>query len=367
MFARTVKDYLMNPHRLSVFLEVARSGSVRGAADRLVVSQPAVTAAVRALEGDLRVSLVARQGRGIVLTSAGQVLAAYAARVLGLLEEARAAVEEAAEPGRGRARLAAVTTAGEHVLPPLIKEFRSRFPEVEIALEVGNRRLVWDRLRDREADLAVAGRPPPGLSGEPFLPNDLVLVGPADMSLPRDPGHGGGVHCRDGDLPPFPHPRIQRGHCRVGGPGARGHAHLLRCGPEGDGGRDDPHPGGPGPAAPAAVARGDQTGGTPSRSAASVPGVPPLRLEAGAGELEGDARYRARPAAGARIRARAERAASATCSGVNPSLARTSAPAPRPNRSRPITAPSFPTQLDHPNRAAASTASRAPTPGGRTA
>jgi len=187
MFARTVKDYLMNPHRLSVFLEVARSGSVRGAADRLVVSQPAVTAAVRALEGDLRVSLVARQGRGIVLTSAGQVLAAYAARVLGLLEEARAAVEEAAEPGRGRVRLAAVTTAGEHVLPPLIKEFRSRFPEVEIALEVGNRRLVWDRLRDREADLAVAGRPPPGLSGEPFLPNDLVLVGPADMSLPREP------------------------------------------------------------------------------------------------------------------------------------------------------------------------------------
>ncbi|HXY71081.1 MAG TPA: LysR family transcriptional regulator, partial [Actinomycetota bacterium] len=147
---------MMTSNSLRAFLELARSGSVRGAAARLHVTQPAVTAAVRSLERELRTPLVTRRGRGIVLTPAGEVLAGYAARVLGLLDETRAAVEEAADPERGRVRLAAVTTAGEHVLPSLIRDFRTRHRGVEVSLEVGNRMRVWERLRDREADLAVA-------------------------------------------------------------------------------------------------------------------------------------------------------------------------------------------------------------------
>jgi DNA-binding transcriptional LysR family regulator len=159
---------------------VARAGSVRGAVERLLVSQPAVSAAVAALEREIGAPLVARQGHGLVLTPAGETLAGHAARILGLMDEARSAVREAGAPGTGRLRLVAVTTAGEHVLPLLLRTFRARHPGVEIVLEVGNRRTVWERLRDREADLAVAGRPPAGsgLVGEPFRRNDLVLVGP---------------------------------------------------------------------------------------------------------------------------------------------------------------------------------------------
>ena len=179
----------MTANSLRAFLELARSGSVRAAAARLHVTQPAVTAAVRALERELRTSLVARHGRGIVLTPAGEVLAGYAARVLGLLEETRNAVREAADPERGRIRLVAVTTAGEHVLPSLIRDFRAAHPGVEVSLEVGNRSLVWERLRDREADVAVGGRPPTGLgfTGTAFRPNDLVIAGPPSMVLPREP------------------------------------------------------------------------------------------------------------------------------------------------------------------------------------
>ena len=180
---------MMTSNSLRAFLELARSGSVRGAAARLHVTQPAVTAAVRSLERELRTPLVARRGRGIVLTPAGEVLAGYAARVLGLLDETRAAVEEAADPERGRVRLAAVTTVGEHVLPSLIRDFRTRHPGVEVSLEVGNRVRVWERLRDREADLAVAGRPPAGFGfdGVAFWPNDLVVAAPAATSLGREP------------------------------------------------------------------------------------------------------------------------------------------------------------------------------------
>jgi DNA-binding transcriptional LysR family regulator len=166
---------------------VARAGSVHGAAERLTVTQPAVTAALRALERDLGVRLVARAGRGLVLTAAGETLARYAARLLGLLDEARSSVREAVEPGRGRVRLVAVTTAGEHVLPAIIAEFRSIHPGVEIVLEVGNRRLTWERLRDREADVAVGGRPPSGgpFTAIAFRRNDLVIVGPGSAGAQR--------------------------------------------------------------------------------------------------------------------------------------------------------------------------------------
>jgi DNA-binding transcriptional LysR family regulator len=179
----------MTPNGLRVVVELARSGSVRAAAERLTVTQPAVSAAIRSLERELGVDLVVRQGRGIVLTPAGETLARYAARVLGLLEETRDAVTEAADPGRGRIRVAAVTTAGEHLLPEVIRDFRTAHPGVDIALEVGNRRLVWERLRDRGADLAVGGRPPAhsGLAGESVRPNDLVLAAPAGMTLAREP------------------------------------------------------------------------------------------------------------------------------------------------------------------------------------
>jgi len=180
---------MMTSSSLRAFLELARSGSVNGAAARLHVTQPAVTAAVRSLERELRTALVARRGRGIALTPAGEVLAAYAARVLGLLDETRAAVEEAADPERGRVRLAAVTTVGEHVLPALIRDFRARHPRIELRVEVGNRLLVWERLRNREADLAVAGRPPAGFGfdGISFWPNDLVVAAPTAMSVGREP------------------------------------------------------------------------------------------------------------------------------------------------------------------------------------
>ncbi|MGH9269406.1 MAG: LysR substrate-binding domain-containing protein, partial [Acidimicrobiales bacterium] len=77
-------------------------------------------------------------------------------------------------------RLAAVTTAGEHVLPRVLAAFRDRYPGVEVGLEVGNRSRVWDLLEHREVDLAIGGRPP---ANGRFVtlatrPNVLVVVVP---------------------------------------------------------------------------------------------------------------------------------------------------------------------------------------------
>ena len=163
--------------QLNTFLALARVGSVRGAAAALVVTEPAVSAAVGALQRDLGVELVTRQGRGIVLTPAGETLARYAAELLGLRDQALREIHQV------RAlRLAAVTTAGEHVVPPLLKAFKADHPSVEITLEVGNRAEVYERLARRQVDLAIGGRPPAGMgiAGQSFLGYRLVVVAAAD-------------------------------------------------------------------------------------------------------------------------------------------------------------------------------------------
>jgi DNA-binding transcriptional LysR family regulator len=166
--------------QLNTFLALARSGSVRGAAAALVVTEPAVSAAVGALQRDLGVDLVTRQGRGIVLTPAGETLARYAAELLGLRDQALREIRQV------RAlRLAAVTTAGEYVVPPLLKAFRGERPDVQITLEVGNRATVFERLARREVDLAIGGQPPAGsgISGTPLLDYRLVVVAASDHEV----------------------------------------------------------------------------------------------------------------------------------------------------------------------------------------
>ncbi len=168
----------MTFNQLRTFVEVATAGSVIDAARSLLVSPPAVSAAVGSIEKELGIRLVERAGRGLVITPAGEVFARYARQVLALLETAKSATAEALDPERGQLRLAAVTTAGEHVVPKFLASFRARHPEAGITLEVGNRDRVWDALEEHEADLAVGGRPP---GGGRFVtlatrPNVLVLV-----------------------------------------------------------------------------------------------------------------------------------------------------------------------------------------------
>ncbi|MGH2732335.1 MAG: LysR family transcriptional regulator [Actinomycetota bacterium] len=167
--------------QLRTFLELARQRSVRGAAAALQVTEPSVSAAVSALSRELDVELVERDGRGIRLTSAGEELTRYAAQILGLTDQAVRRVREVAGKA-ARLHLAAVTTAGEYLLPPVLKVFRERRPEVQLWMEVGNRASVLQRLTSREADLGIGGRPPEGrgISGEPFLENLLVVVASRD-------------------------------------------------------------------------------------------------------------------------------------------------------------------------------------------
>jgi DNA-binding transcriptional LysR family regulator len=179
----------VTPNQLRTFLAVVDSGSVRAAADKLFVSQPAVSSVLGQLRTELGVALFARHGRGILLTPAGEVLADYARQLLGLLEEAAVATRSEADPELGTLRLAAVTTAGEHLAPTYLAAFRSRHPRVGLMLEVGNRQRTWQALRERRVDLAIGGRPPTGagLTTLAIRPNRLVVVSARPSGYPGGP------------------------------------------------------------------------------------------------------------------------------------------------------------------------------------
>ncbi len=163
--------------QLRSFLAVFRTGSVTAAADELVVTQPSVSAAVSALSRELEVDLTEPVGRSIRLTAGGEAFAPYAADVIGLLDQGRRAAREAAETAAQELRIAAVTTAGEHIVPPLMEAFLALHPEIRLNLHVGNRQDVFERVRSHRSDLAIGGRPPgEGVVGDPFLDNPVVII-----------------------------------------------------------------------------------------------------------------------------------------------------------------------------------------------
>jgi LysR family transcriptional regulator, low CO2-responsive transcriptional regulator len=175
--------------RLRAYVAVTDTGSVHAAAQRLMVTESAVSAALAALSREVGVPLLERDGRGLRLTEPGRIFAGYAREILGLQEEGLAAARGETNPEHARVRVAAVTTAGEHILPVVIASLRERHPGVDLRLEVGTRERVWGLLTAHEADLVIAGRPPRSLdvAVRAVRHNELVVVGSPSLAGESDP------------------------------------------------------------------------------------------------------------------------------------------------------------------------------------
>jgi DNA-binding transcriptional LysR family regulator len=180
--------------QLRTLLAVADAGSVRGASERLLVSQPAISGAVASLERELGVELVRREGRGLRFTPAGRAFVSSVRAGLALVEYGVRQAKSIEEPGRGTVLIAAVTTAAERMLLPLLAEFRRHQPHADVVVRVGNRATVWQALREGGADLVVAGRPPPALRARTLgrADNRLIVVGPPAGTRPAS-GSAGSV------------------------------------------------------------------------------------------------------------------------------------------------------------------------------
>lgn len=143
----------MNLHHLKVFLAVAETGAISAGAERLHISQPAVTREIRELEGRLGLPLFDRQPRGVILTEAGQRLLAYAERIFALEQAAERELQAFAGLGDGELQLGASATLGSYVLPPLIARFHQAHPQIRVELRVGNTRSILRDLQDQRIAL----------------------------------------------------------------------------------------------------------------------------------------------------------------------------------------------------------------------
>jgi LysR family transcriptional regulator, low CO2-responsive transcriptional regulator len=147
----------MTIRQLEVFLGVAQAKSFSRAAERIHLSQPTLSEHMRELEEELGVRLFVRHPRSVSLTEAGRVFGDYATRVIATLAAGRQALAELDGLQRGSLVIGASTTPGTYVLPMLIARFRGAHPGITVALRIANSRIVEERVRDGEVDVAVIG------------------------------------------------------------------------------------------------------------------------------------------------------------------------------------------------------------------
>ena len=171
----------MDTRQLAAFCAVVERKSFSLAAERLGVTQPAVSLQIRSLEERLGQQLLDRSGRRVEPTEAGRRLYRGAQRLLAqerqLLEDVAG---EADGPLRGQLALGASTGPGGTVVPVLLCEFADANTEVTVDLSISDTQTIVDRVARRELELGVVGATPRNRSVayEPFFRDEVVLVCP---------------------------------------------------------------------------------------------------------------------------------------------------------------------------------------------
>jgi DNA-binding transcriptional LysR family regulator len=146
---------LLDPRRMLVFAEVARSGSLAGAAQVLGWTQQAVAQHVRRLERDTGCALVVRNSRGVTLTEAGRTLATHADALIVRLRAARAELDALSDLRAGRLRLAAFPSACATFVPAAIALLNQRAPGLDLRLTEAEPEEALGLLADADVDLAI--------------------------------------------------------------------------------------------------------------------------------------------------------------------------------------------------------------------
>ena len=171
---------------MAAFCAVVERKSFSQAAERLGVTQPAVSLQIRSLEQRLGRQLLDRSGRRVEPTEAGLRLYASAQRLL-QAEEQMLEELESDDDGvvSGTLELGASTGPGGSVVPVLLCEFQERHPDVRARLSVSDTQTVVARVADRELELGIvgAGRRHRGVTFEPFFRDEVVLAVPASHAF----------------------------------------------------------------------------------------------------------------------------------------------------------------------------------------
>ena len=168
----------MSDFRLKVFQSVAKNLSFTKASQELFVSQPAITKHIQELETCYQTRLFDRQGSKISLTEAGELLLKHSEKILDDYKQLEYEMHLLHDEYIGELKLGASTTIAQYVLPPLLANFITKFPQINRSLINGNSRGVEVALQDHRIDLGLVEGifRLPNLKYNAFLLDELVAV-----------------------------------------------------------------------------------------------------------------------------------------------------------------------------------------------
>lgn len=125
----------MELRQLRYLLAIAEEGNFTRAAEKVFVSQSALSQQIQLLEQEIGAPVLSRGKRGVHLTAAGEVLQRHALRVFHELEQARVVIDELQGLKRGELRVGAVQTVNDYLMPHLITAFAARYPDVKLRVD----------------------------------------------------------------------------------------------------------------------------------------------------------------------------------------------------------------------------------------
>jgi LysR family transcriptional regulator, low CO2-responsive transcriptional regulator len=169
---------LIDLRRIRVLWQVVESGGVTAAAEQLAVSQSDVTFHIKQLERELGLMLLVRQGRRVVPTEAGLMVARSAQAVLNEMYSLQRAVADFREGRAGAIRLGASMTIGDYLLPPVVAAFHQDHPGIRVTVRVDRTPTICDAVRDGDLDFGyvVLSNMSDQLVTEPVYQDELVLL-----------------------------------------------------------------------------------------------------------------------------------------------------------------------------------------------
>ena len=176
----------MNLNYLRIFYEVAKNKSFSRAAEKLCITQPAVSIQLRRFERALGLRLIDKIGRELRLTEVGDLLYSYAQEIFRLVEEAKEAIEDARHLKWGSLRLGTTQALAQHFMSTVVAVFQERFPNITVHLDEGSSEEMVEGVLSHRFEVAVAGRIgyPENLKVFPLAKNEVFLVVSSHCKLP---------------------------------------------------------------------------------------------------------------------------------------------------------------------------------------
>lgn len=145
----------MDTQHLQAFVAIAQSGSFSGAAERLHLTQPAVSKRIALLEDQLKAKLFDRVGRQVVLTQAGNLLLNKATNILNEVQAAQRAIADLKGDVTGKLSVATSHHLGLHYLPPYLRDFSTRYPNVKLDLHFLDSEHAYHEILIGRFDIAI--------------------------------------------------------------------------------------------------------------------------------------------------------------------------------------------------------------------